>query len=498
MVTNDENVLKLKHKVIEEVARLAWNGDFDEENYERITYKLIPGPRATYRCCIYKERELIRQRIRLALGKTPTPETEGSKKMVHVLEPACEECPISSYLVTDNCRSCMGKACYNSCQFGAISVNGRRAYIDPMKCKECGKCAAACPYSAIAHLERPCKKSCPVGAITYNEYGICQIDEEKCIECGHCIHQCPFGAISSKSYVADVILEHKAGRKVYIMCAPATEGQFGADITFESIRQAVKEIGFEDMIEVGLGGDMTAACEAEEWEEALKEGRKMTTSCCPAFVNLMKNEFPEIYKNNMSQTVSPMCAVSRYLKTIHPGCVTVFVGPCIAKKSECRDSALEGNADYVLTFGEFRALLRSKDVELKPAENSYQEASEWGKRFANSGGVAKAVLEVLYEKGVDTNGIKLSKCAGGQECRVALLKMKAGKLEEDFVEGMICSGGCVGGPSRHRSENEIARAREGLIKQADGRKVLENLKNYPMDQFSMRRTPEKDSDKNGE
>ncbi|MBP3204002.1 MAG: 4Fe-4S dicluster domain-containing protein [Lachnospiraceae bacterium] len=487
MVTNDEDILRIKHKVIEEVARLAWKGDFDEENYERIAYKLIPGPKATYRCCIYKERELIRQRIRLALGKNPTPDKPVSRKMVHVLEPACDECPISSYIVTDNCRSCMGKACYNSCQFGAISVNGRRAYIDPSKCKECGKCAAACPYSAIAHLERPCKKACPAGAITYDENGICLIDEAKCIECGHCIHACPFGAISSKSYVADVILEMKAGRKIYAMCAPATEGQFGPDITFESIRKAVKEIGFEDMVEVGLGGDMTAAYEAEEWEEAIKEGKKMTTSCCPAFVNLMRNEFPEQFKENMSQTISPMCAVSRYLKALHPGCVTVFIGPCIAKKSECRDESIEGNADYVLTFGEFRALLRSKDVELLPADNTYQEASTWGKRFANSGGVANAVLEVLNEKGVDTSDVKLCKCSGGQDCRVALLKLKSGRLEEQFIEGMMCSGGCVGGPSKHKTEAECFKAREGLIKQADGRKVLDNLKQYPMDKFSMHR-----------
>ena len=79
------------------------------------------------------------------------------------------------------------------------------AYIDPNKCKECGKCAQACPYNAIAHLERPCKKVCPVDAITYDEYGICVIDEKKCIQCGACIHSCPFGAIGSKTFMVDVI-----------------------------------------------------------------------------------------------------------------------------------------------------------------------------------------------------------------------------------------------------------------------------------------------------
>ena len=486
MITNDEGIVSFKHKIIEEVGRLAWNGQLEEDYFEQLVYRLIPGPKATYRCCIYKERELVRQRIRLCLGKNPTPDSD-SENVIQVHEPACDECPIASYIVTDNCRLCMGKACLNSCPFGAISVGPHRTYIDPSKCKECGKCAAACPYNAIAHLERPCKKVCPTGAITYNEYGVCVIDEEKCVQCGHCIHSCPFGAISSKSYVTDVIKEILAGKKVIAMCAPSIEGQFGADISMTSIKNALVEIGFFDMVEVGLGGDMTAAYESKEWEEALKEGRKMTTSCCAAFINMMRKQFPEQFAENMSNTVSPMCAISRYLKMMYPGCVTVFIGPCVAKKSEAQDKSIPDNADYVLTYGEFRALLRSKDVELKKADNEYQEASIWGKRFATSGGVANAVIECMQERGVDTSDISLRKCAGGQECKVALTLLKAGKLPEDFIEGMMCPGGCVGGPSKHKAETEIVKAREMLLSNADDRKVLDNLEKYPMDKFSMYR-----------
>jgi len=485
MVTNDEGIVSFKHKIIEEVARLAWEGNLEEDYYDKLVYKLVPGPKATYRCCIYKERELARQRIRLALGKAPSPEKDVSENIIQVLDPACEECPISSYVVTDNCRLCVGKACLSSCRFGAVEIGRHRSHIDPAKCKECGQCAQACPYGAIAHLERPCKKACPTGAITYDENGLCRIDEEKCVQCGHCIHSCPFGAISSRSFLVDIINEIKAGKKVIAMCAPATEGQFGNDITMASIKVALKEMGFFDMVEVGLGGDMTAAYESKEWAEALKEGKKITTSCCPAFINMMRKGFPEQFKENMSTVVSPMCAISRYLKAKYPGCVTVFVGPCIAKKAESRDKSVADNADYVMTYGEFRTLLRSRDMELKPVDESYQEASVWGKRFAQSGGVANAVIECMEERGVDTKDIKLKKCAGGQECKTALQMLKLGRLEEDFVEGMMCPGGCVGGPSKHKTEKEIFRAREGLIKQADDRKVLENLKQYPMDSFSM-------------
>ena len=240
---------------------------------------------------------------------------------------------------------------------------------------------------------------------------------------------------------------------------------------------------------------MTAAYESVEWSEARKDGRKMTTSCCPAFINLLRQHYPEVFEKNMSNTVSPMCAISRYLKVTHPGCVTVFVGPCIAKKSEANDPTIPDNADYAVTYGELRALMRSRDIDFESVSDEYQEASVWGKRFAASGGVANAVLECMQERGEDVSDIKLLKCAGGADCKKAVMQLKLGMLQEDFIEGMICSGGCVGGPSRHKTETEIQRARESLLNKADGRKVLENLKNYPMEKFSMFRDGSPSSEK---
>ncbi|MCR5118266.1 MAG: 4Fe-4S dicluster domain-containing protein [Lachnospiraceae bacterium] len=489
MITKDFGIVGLKHNVIEHICRLAWEEKLNEENREKLVYEVIPGPRPTYRCCIYKEREIVRQRIKLACGENPV-NNPDSGNIVQVIEAACDDCPISAYSVTDNCRFCLGKACINTCKFGAISPGDMRMHIDPAKCRECGMCAEACPYQAIVHLERPCKRSCPVGAISYDEYGYCRIDETKCVQCGQCIHNCPFGAIGSKTYLVHIIKEILKGSEVYAMCAPATEGQFGESISMASVRNALKKIGFADMVEVGLGADMTAAYESKEWSEARKEGRKKTTSCCPAFINMLKIFYPEIYKKNMSNIVSPMCAVSRYLKVTHPGCVTVFIGPCIAKKAETLDKEVKNNADYSITYGELRALMRSKDVELEPADETYQEASAWGKGFASSGGVAAAVMECMRERGEDTEGMKLLKCAGGEECKKALMLLKAGKLPEDFIEGMACTGGCVGGPSKHRTEKEILKAREALLNKADKRSILENLKSYPMDLFSMERDGE--------
>lgn len=486
MITNDKGIVELKHFILREVCRLAWEGRLTSGETEKIVYQVSPGPKPKYRCCVYKEREIVRGRIRLAMGQDPDT-AHSSTNVVSVISAACDDCPIQTYFVSDICRFCLGKACLSSCRFNAIAPGDHKMKIDPAKCKSCGMCAKSCPFGAIIHQERPCRKACPVDAIFYDEAGICRIDESKCIHCGHCIHNCPFGAIGSKIYATDVIRHIIDGKRVIAMCAPATEGQFGKDISMAAIRAALKKAGFADMVEVGLGGDMTAASEALEWIEARKEGRIMTTSCCPAFISMLHHHFPKQYEENKSSTVSPMVAVSRYLKSQDPDCVTVFIGPCIAKKGETLNASIKNSADYALTYGEIVALLDSKGIVPEPVDETYQEASLFGKRFAGSGGVAGAVLEVMQEMGEDTSDIKLMTCAGGDECRKALMLLKAGKLDVDFIEGMICPGGCVGGPSKHQAESVVLKARSELLEKADKRKILENLKNYPMDQFSMNR-----------
>lgn len=488
MVTNDATILKIKHEVLYRVAKLAYDGEFDEKK-SLIPYEMIPGPKAQFRCCIYKEREVIRQRVNLAEGKTPmgeTPDHSKGHKIVYVIPSACEECPIARYTVTNNCQNCMGKACYNSCNFGAITIGMHQAYIDPSKCRECGKCAAACPYNAIADLMRPCRKSCPVDALKVDpDTGMAMIDDEKCISCGQCIHSCPFGAIGSVTFIVDIINAIRAGKRVVAMVAPSLEGMFGGDITMASLRNALMKIGFDDMIELGLGGDLTAAAEAQEWAEAYKEGKKMTTSCCPAFVNMVKKHYPKVV-DHVSTTVSPMCAVSRLEKAKDPDTVTVFIGPCVAKKSEAMDKSIEGNADYVLTIGELRAMFKAKEVTVEAAPNDYQAASVYGKRFGNSGGVTNAVLQSLKEI-EENDDITVTVCNGAAECKKALLMLQAGRLKTDFIEGMACVGGCVGGPSKHKAENETKKFRDKLIKEADGRLILENLSSYDLDSFSMHR-----------
>jgi ferredoxin hydrogenase large subunit len=482
MLEKDATLGNIKHEVLYRVAQLAYDGLLDEHE-DQIPYQIIPGPQANFRCCVYKEREIVRERIRLARGleaQTGLP----CKNTVQVISAACEGCPITRFVVTDNCQKCMAKKCQQACNFGAITMMRDRAYIDPMKCKECGRCHDSCPYNAIADLVRPCKKSCPVNAISMDENNLVVIDEEKCIRCGQCIKNCPFGAISDYSRMTEVIdILRDGSRPVYAIVAPAVEGQFGANVTIAVLREAVKKLGFTDLVEVSLGGDYVAYFEAEEWAEAYKDGKKMTTSCCPAFVNMIRRHFPEV-QENMSTTVSPMAAVARLLRAKEPNAVSVFFGPCIAKKSEVANT--EDNADFALTFEELNAMLRARNVELSSFEKQVQQGSIYGKRFANAGGVTKAVVESLTEQGENTN-IKVRQCNGAKDCKNALMMLKLGRLPEDFIEGMCCEGGCVNGPGSIKVEPASKKDRETLLSQADARNIKENLDHYADVQFSMHR-----------
>jgi len=191
----------------------------------------------------------------------------------------------------------------------------------------------------------------------------------------------------------------------------------------------------------------------------------------------------------ISTTISPMCATSRMLKAIDPDVVTVFIGPCIAKKSEVADQKIEGNADYVLTYSEIRAIMRAKGVELEADTEAYevsQKGSVYGKRFAASGGVTAAVVQSIKEMNEDID-VKVCKANGAAECKKFLMMMKAGKLPEHFIEGMVCDGGCVNGPSAFTGEMGSRKDREALLAKADDREIHANLKNFDMDSFSMHR-----------
>ena len=477
----DNDAKQLKFEVLKKVAELAYAGELEEKT-DQIPYDIIPGTVAKYRCCVYKEREIIRERVIVAKGRN-LPSNANGEGAVTVLPAACEGCPINRFTVTANCQRCMAKKCVAACPFGAISVTGKGAYIDPAKCKECGRCAAACPYNAISDTMRPCLRSCPVDAISIDSNSKqATIQYERCIGCGACSSSCPFGAISDTSSIVPVIEEIKKGRSVYAMFAPALEGQFGT-ATVGMLKAAIRKLGFKDVFEVALGADAVAQHEAHELVEAVERGEQMTTSCCPAFVSMIRKHFPQL-ESKISSTVSPLVATARYIRTLEDNSLVVFIGPCIAKKQEIK--IVDDTADYVITFEELAAMFAAKDIEPTEEAPNEQEGSRFGKGFAQSGGVAASVMQVLKEEGIDLD-VTCQACNGAKECKKYLMIMKAGKLPANILEGMACEGGCVAGPGAVLPVQRVIKNRVKLMQAADNRKITENADTHGYQNIHMER-----------
>lgn len=463
----DNDAKQLKYEVLAKVAKYAYEGTL-EKNADTIPYDIIPGPLPTFRCCIYREREIIRERIVSARGKNLPGQDDGD--IIAVLPSACEGCPISRFTVTDNCQRCLAKKCYSACAFDAISITPKGAYIDQTKCRECGRCAAACPYNAISDTLRPCVRACPVKAITKDEYHRAAIDYSRCISCGACTKHCPFGAVTDRSCIVDVIEEIRNGGQIFAAFAPAIEGHFGL-ANVGMLKSAIKQLGFAGVYEVSLGADATSYHEAQELKEALADGRKMTTSCCPAFVDMIEKHYPKLVPL-ISHTASPMTLTSRYIKSGFPGAKVVFIGPCISKKLEIQK--VRDTADYVMTFEELGAMFTAKGIHVSDHAENEQDGSLAGKGFAQSGGVAGAVKRVLQDEEFDMP-FTCVKCDGAKDCKKALMLLSAGRLPEDFIEGMACEGGCIAGPGGVEEVQKLMKNRGKLLAAADHRGIKENI-----------------------
>lgn len=450
----DTEVQYLKYRVLKEVAKSAFENDLHHAVYN-IPQKIVAGPHATMRCCIYKERAIVGERINLAMGGNPE-----NPNVVEVLDIACDECPVGGYEVSDACRGCIAHRCERVCRLGAITFDkNQKAIIDKEKCVECGKCASVCPFSAITNYKRPCQKSCKVKAISMDDNKKALIDNNTCISCGACVYQCPFGAIMDKSYIVNVInlikeSQNNTNYKLYAVIAPSIGSQFKY-AKLGQVISGIKMLGFHAVVEAALGADMVASAEADE----LMEKGFLTSSCCPAFVDYIKKQFPTLTEH-ISHNLSPMATIAKYIKETDPSAKVVFIGPCIAKKMEMKRPEVEPYIDSVITFEELQALMDSKDIDLEilPEEDLVQ-ASYFGRIFARSGGLTEAVKEVMIEKGKEDYELKPLVCDGIEACRTALLKASKHALPNNFIEGMACVGGCIGGAGclthGERNKNEI-------------------------------------------
>lgn len=453
-------------EVLVRIARLQLEGKL-EEGVHYIPREMAPKDRKPMRCCIYHDRELLRMRVLARMGfsvedidddatlasyaKKALEREKPTWPMLTVLRDACNSCVRTHYMVTNACQGCYARPCMMNCPRQAIHVE-HHAHIDSTKCINCGLCMNNCPYHAIIKIPVPCEEACPVGAISKDENGYEKIDYEKCIFCGSCMRECPFGAMMDKSQLVDVIAHimkpAEKHRKVVALYAPSIASQFKA--VPGQIEAALKALGFDRVWEVAVGADICAANEAKEFEERMERGDKMmTTSCCSAYVRAVQIHVPGL-RPCVSQTRSPMHYTAEIAKKADPDCVTVFIGPCLAKRREGFDDEL---VDYVLSVEEINAFLVAKGIEVSSMEIEKDKAipTSSARNFAKTGGVLEAVKLRLTDKSIlhpaTINGLNKA----GMKTLAMYGNINEGKLKApencpNLIEVMSCEGGCIAGP----------------------------------------------------
>ncbi len=477
MLIPKNNANQMRAKILIKLAESYFADKF--ANADRIPLDLRPKEMQPSRCCIYKDRAVLKYRCMAGLGVSPDSETdelkslkeygadalnrtEADKSRLSVIDIACSACIKSQYMVTNACRGCFAQPCRLNCPKEAISIVNGRAWIDPEKCVNCGKCHEVCPYHSIIRIPVPCEEACPVGAITKDEFGKEHIDTEKCISCGKCLMSCPFGAIVESSQMVDVLREiHDTEHKVVAMLAPAVVGQFPGDI--HNMIGALKKAGFDEVVEVAVGADITTQKEAAEFIEKMEAGEKfMTTSCCPAYYRAAQVHITEIAPH-VSHTKTPMYYTAELVKKEYPDCKTVFVGPCLAKRVEAE---YDPNVDYVLTFEEVGAMFVAQGINVDdcPAGDFKKVSCAQGRKFPISGGVAGAVASLVEGK----MEIKPELIDGLSKENIKLLKRYAAKgCDSNMIEVMCCEGGCVAGPGCIALAKKAARAVESYVAQGE-------------------------------
>ncbi|RAK07115.1 ferredoxin hydrogenase large subunit [Halanaerobium saccharolyticum] len=451
-------VIKLKRRLYIELLRLVKTGKLVEE-ISNLSQKMITKESPRYRCCEFKERAIFDQRIKAVMGfniasnkdksleelAESLPRQEKKRNIVEVIDTACDSCPIDKYIVTDACRNCVAHKCVNACPVNAIVIIQNKAYIDQDKCVECGKCAGACSYNAILENQRPCSRACELDAISSDSNRQAKIDREKCVSCGSCITACPFGAITETGDLIQVALElFSEKNSLAAMLAPSFVGQFGYQQSPAKIKYALKKLGFEEVREVAAGAEITAAAESKELKEKIMEEKTLLSSCCPAFKRMVLNEF-ESLSCLISNTDSPMAVTAKKIKNENNKLKTIFIGPCTAKKEEALQNE---NVDYVITFEELLALFTAHNINLAAIEKGekLEDAGVLGRQFAYAGGLQKSLQELV------TDNYNSKQIDGLGRLKKELYLIKAKKNNYNFLEGMACVGGCIGGPSAMISE----------------------------------------------
>ena len=341
---------------------------------------------------------LLRQKV---WGEEPLPKEYDPKHLDCLLYPE-EYAPVIS---TDTCADCFERACQKSCIFDAIETGKEgELFINPSRCEGCAACIDACKSNHLA---------------------------------------------ASKDVLPAMRAVRNASGPVYLMIAPAFSGQFRGHVTAGKLRSACKALGFTGMVEVALFADILTLKEALEFERHVREPGdfQLTSCCCPVWIAMIRKRYHELLPH-VPGAVSPMVACGRFLKRIHPDAVTIFAGPCLAKKKEAKEPDIADAVDYVLTFQEMQDIFDAAEISLEELpEEEKEHASKAGRLYARTGGVSQAVEEMVRQLSPDGKiGVRCEQANGTKECMEMMRRIQNKETDANFFEGMGCVGGCVGGP----------------------------------------------------
>lgn len=299
-------------------------------------------------------------------------------------------------------------------------------------------------------FERACQKSCIFDAIETGKEGELFINPSRCEGCAACIDACKSNHLAaSKDVLPAMRAVRNASGPVYLMVAPTFSGQFRGHVTAGKLRSACKALGFTGMVEVALFADILTLKEALEFERHVREPGdfQLTSCCCPVWIAMIRKRYHELLPH-VPGAVSPMVACGRFLKRIHPDAVTIFAGPCLAKKKEAKEPDIADAVDYVLTFQEMQDIFDAAEISLEELpEEEKEHASKAGRLYARTGGVSQAVEEMVRQLSPDGKiNVRCEQANGTKECMEMMRRIQNKETDANFFEGMGCVGGCVGGP----------------------------------------------------
>lgn len=297
---------------------------------------------------------------------------------------------------------------------------------------------------------KDCAAKCLFNALYKDPKGNMLVDSDLCVGCGDCVRTCRAKKLTeSKDSIPALMAVHNAKAPVYAMIAPAFINQYSGNVTPGKLRTAFKQLGFTGMLEVALFADILTLKEALEFDKNIltEEDYQLTSCCCPMWIAMIRKVYKDLVPH-VPGAVSPMVACGRSIKALYPDALTVFVGPCIAKKAEAREKDVADSTDFVLTFQEMRDIFEFAGIDPASMEEDERDhSSRAGRIYATTGGVSEAVQSTVQRLNPNRNiAVHATHADGIPACKAMLNDLLAGKRSANFIEGMGCVGGCVGGP----------------------------------------------------